>query len=125
MAQSMNRSVDLTIKGQSMMGLGKYGHIMIGDEAFEFYNERDVNDYIQIPWEQVDLVIAEVIRNGKWIPRFVLRTKDNVDFPFSTKDNKKTLRAIHKYIPGDRMVRSLSFGQVVSRGIKNRFNKNR
>lgn len=105
-----------------MMGLGKYGQIMVGDEAFEFYNERDVNDYIQIPWEQVDLVIAEVLHN-KWIPRFVLRTKHNGDFPFSTKDNKKTLRAVNKYIPGDRMVRSLSAGQVIKRGLKNKFGK--
>lgn len=122
MAQSMNKQVDLAIQGQTMIGLGKYGKIMVGDEAFEFYNDRDINDYIQIPWTEVDKVIGEVIHN-KWISRFVLRTKSNGDFPFSTKDNKETLRAISKYIAPEDMVRSLSTAQVVKRGLKNKFGK--
>ena len=63
--------------GTSYMGLSDYGKIMIGDKGFEFFNDRDVRKYIQIPWEEVDVVIASVMFKGKWIPRFALRTKKN------------------------------------------------
>ena len=50
MVQSRNTTVDYTVKGISYMGLSAYGKIMVGDRAFEFYNDRNVKDYIQIPW---------------------------------------------------------------------------
>ncbi len=50
MVQSRNTTVDYTVKGISYMGLSAYGKIMVGNRAFEFYNDRNVKDYIQIPW---------------------------------------------------------------------------
>ena len=61
MVQSINTKVDLTMAGTSYMGLSDYGKIMIGDKGFEFFNDRDVRKYIQIPWEEVDVVIASVM----------------------------------------------------------------
>ena len=58
MAQSQNSSVDLAIKATSFQGLTTYGDVMVGNAAFEFYNERNPEDYIQIPWDQVDYVAA-------------------------------------------------------------------
>ena len=118
MVQSLNTKVDLTIKATSYLGLATYGKVMVGDKAFEFYNERNINDYIQIPWEEVNCVMASVLFKGKWIPRFAVVTKQNGNFTFSTRDNKALLRAVNKYIPSENLVRSLSFFQVVSRGIK-------
>ena len=40
MVSSQNTKVDLTIKAASFLGLTTYGHVMIGDKAFEFYNEK-------------------------------------------------------------------------------------
>lgn len=123
MAQSLNTKVDFTIKATSFLGFAKYGNIMIGDKAFEFYNDKNVNDYIQIPWEEVDGIIASVLFKGKWIPRFAVVTKNNGNFTFSSKDTKALLRAAQTYIPAEKMVRSLSFVQVLVRGVKNIFSK--
>jgi len=119
MVKSLNTKIDLKIKATSYLGFANYGEIMIGDKAFEFYNEKNIRDYIQIPWEEVDYVLASVMFKGKWIPRFAIVTKKNGNFTFSSRSNKTLLRAINKYIPSDRMVRSLDFFSVIKRGVKN------
>ena len=117
MAQSQNTKVEFTIKATSMHGLTTYGDVMLGDVAFEFYNDKNPEDYIQIPWDQVDYVAAEVLP-GKKIARFAIFTKENGHFSFSTRDNKATLRAMRAYIPEDRLQRSPSFADVMKAGAK-------
>lgn len=123
MAQSQNSVVDLTIPATSYHGLATYGNVMIGNKAFEFYNEKNPEDFIQIPWEQIDHVAGSVMFGGKWIARFAIMTKNDGDFSFSTKDNKKTLRAMRAYIPEDHLVRSLSFFDVVKCGFLSLFKR--
>lgn len=123
MAQSQNTTVEFTSRGTSFAGLSTYGNILIGDKAFEFYNERNPEDYIQIPWDEVDYVAASVMFGGRWIPRFALFTKQNGHFAFSSKDNKATLRAVREHVPADRIVRSLSFLDVVKAGILGFFHR--
>ena len=77
MAQSINTRVDVVVEATSYQGLTNYGKIMVGDKGFEFFNTRNVNDYIQIPWEEVDYVIASVMFKGKKIPRYAIQTKKN------------------------------------------------
>ena len=62
---------------------------MVGDIRFEFLNTRNVNDYIQIPWEEVDYVIASVMFKGKKIPRNAIQTKKYGAYSFSSKEPKK------------------------------------
>jgi hypothetical protein len=114
MAQSQNTSVDLTIKATSFSGIGTYGDVMVGDRAFEFYNERNPEDYIQIPWTEVDHIAAEVV--GKKIVRFAIFIKQGGHFSFSTRDNIKCLRAVREYVGEDKMFRSKSFLDVVKAG---------
>ncbi|PGH90123.1 hypothetical protein CN900_19670 [Bacillus anthracis] len=118
MIQSINTRVDLVIDATSFMGLSDYGEIMIGDKGFEFYNSRDSRKFIQIPWEEVDHVIASVMFKGKWIPRYAIKTKRNGTFSFSSKDPKKVLRTIREYVEPNHMVRSLSFFDVIKRSFK-------
>lgn len=122
MAASQNTRVDLTIKATSLSGLTSEGDVIVGDKAFEFYSERNPEDYIQIPWTEVEMVSASVIFKKK-IPRFAIHTKSNGTFPFSTRDNKKTLRAINKYIKDENLRRSLGFLEIVGNGIKGLFSK--
>lgn len=118
MAQSLNSKVDLTIKGTSFQGLNEYGNIIIGDKAFEFYDKRDVNKFIQIPWTEIDYVIASVMFKGKYIPRYAVRTINNGTYTFASKNPKNVLRAINKYVDSNRIVRSLTFFDIVKRSIK-------
>ena len=123
MVQSLNTKVDLVIDATSHSGLPEYGKIMIGDKGFEFYNERDARKFIQIPWNEVDYVIASILFKGKWIPRYAIQTKRNGTFTFSSKDSKKVLRTIREYVDPDHMVQSLSFFDVVKRGVRGIFKK--
>ena len=123
MIQSINAKVQLVVDGTSHLGLPEYGKIMIGDKGFEFYNSRDIRKFIQIPWEEVDYVIVSVVFKGKWIPRYAIQTKKNGTFTFSSKNPKKVLRTIREYVHPDRIVRSLSFFDVVKRGVKNLIKK--
>ncbi|MGG5315496.1 DUF956 family protein [Enterococcus sp. AZ072] len=123
MVQSINTQVDLVMNATSHMGMTDYGKIMIGDKGFEFFNDRDARKFIQIPWEEVDHVIASIMFKGKWIPRYAIQTKKNGTYTFSSKEPKKVLRAIREYVDPSNMVQSLSFWDVVKRGFKSRFSR--
>lgn len=114
--QSQNTKVDFVIPATSFIGLSSYGKVMIGDRAFEFYNDTNPKDYIQIPWNEIECIYASVVFNKK-ITRFGIQTKNAGQLKFSTRDNKATLRACLPYVPADRLVRSLSFVQVIKAGL--------
>ena len=117
MAQSQNTTVELTIPATMFKGLSTTGSMMVGDRALEFYNERNVEDYIQIPWDQFDHVEASVLFGGRIIPRFAVFTKENGVFAFSARNNHKLLRAVRDHIGGERIVRSVSFFGVIRAGL--------
>lgn len=123
MVQSINTKVDLTIDATSYLGVADYGKIMIGDKGFEFFNNRDARKFVQVPWEEVDYVIASIVFKGKWIPRYAIQTKKNGTYSFASKEPKKVLRAIREYVDPDHMVRSLGFFDVIKRGVRNKLNK--
>ena len=117
MVQSQNTKVDYTVRASSLSGVATYGDVMVGDRAFEFYNERNKEDFIQIPWDEVDYVAAEVLP-GKKIVRFAIFTKENGHFDFSTRDNKATLRAMREHLPEDLLQRSPSLLDVLKAGVR-------
>lgn len=126
MAQSQNSSVYYTEKATSFHGLGTYGTVMLGNKAFEFYNEKNPEDYIQIPWDQINYVAASVLYGGKKIARFAIFIKGSESgFSFSTRNNKATLRAMRGHVPEDKLLRSLSFFDVIKQGVLSLFRKKR
>ncbi|MBM7689844.1 hypothetical protein BCR24_13210 [Enterococcus ureilyticus] len=118
MVQSLNTQVDFITDATAFTGLTDYGKIMIGDKGFEFYNSRDSRKFIQIPWEEVDYVIASVMFKGKWIPRYAIQTKKNGTYTFSSKQPKKVLREMQDYVAPDHMVQSLGFFDVIKRAFQ-------
>ncbi|RMC41315.1 MULTISPECIES: DUF956 family protein [unclassified Lactobacillus] len=113
MVESSNNKVDFTTSATWFRGISTYGKAMIGNKAFEFYNDRNISDYVQIPWAEVTYIVADVHFGGRYIPRFEIRTKVNGKFIFSTRNNKKTLRAIRNYVPADRMRQALGLWQKI------------
>lgn len=122
MIQSQNKKIDLTIKARCLNGLTSDGNIMIGDKAFEYYNEKNVRDYVQIPYKEIAYVSASVLF-GKKVNRFAIHTRESGTFIFTSKDNKKVLRGLDKYIDSDKLRKSLSFFEVIKRGFKNLIKK--
>ena len=126
MAQSQNSSVYYTEKATSFHGMSTYGSVMLGNNAFEFYNERNPEDFIKITWSEIDHVAASGLFGGKKISRFAIFVKGSESgFSFSTRDNKATLRAMREHVPEDKLLRSLSFFDVIKRGVLSLFRKNR
>ncbi|KFX54019.1 hypothetical protein KU40_17430 [Clostridium botulinum] len=121
MVQSLNTKVDLAIVATAFTGFADYGKIMIVDNGFECLNSRDSHKYIQIPWEEVEYVIASVLFKGKWIPRYAIRTKKNGTSNFSSTDAKKVLRAVRNYVNQEHLVNPFSFFDVVKRAVKSMF----
>ena len=124
MAISMNTSVEYSSKATFLQGFTTYGDVMVGDKAFEFYNEKNKEDFVQIPWEEIDYIVADVAFGGRWIPRFEVQTRHNGNFRFSAgKNTKPLLRACREHVPADHMTRALTAVQKLSRGIKARSGK--
>ncbi|WP_282926302.1 DUF956 family protein [Helcococcus kunzii] len=107
MVSSLNTEVSFTTKATSYLRLSSYGNVIIGNKAFEFYNEKNPNDFIQIPWDEIDHISASVIFK-KWISRFAIFTKHNGHFTFSTRNNRRTLQEVKKYFDENKMLKSMS-----------------
>lgn len=125
MIRSLNTKVDLVINATAFTGISDYGKIMVGDRGFEFYNSRNPHKFIQIPWDEIDYVVASVLFKGKWIPRYAIQTKKNGTYTFASKDAKKVLRTVRNYVTPEHMVSSLSFFDVVKRALKSIFGENK
>jgi hypothetical protein len=123
MAQSINTRADLVTKATSFMGMSEYGKIMVGDRGFEFFDDRNVENFVQIPWEDIDIVIASLMFGGRWIPRFAIKTKKNGTYSFAAKKPHVLLREIRKHVAPEKMVRSLGVVDVVKRGVSSIFKK--
>lgn len=117
MVQSQNSSVEYTCKASSLQGLTSTGNLMVGNNALEYYNERNTEDYIQIPWSEIDYISASVY-GKRHIARWAVFTKENGHFTFSAKDNREALRAIREHVDPNRMLRSPDFFDVFRGGIK-------
>lgn len=123
MVQSINHRADFVTKGTSFQGFDEYGQIMVGDQGIEFYSDRNVQKFIQIPWSEVDVVLASVLFKGKWIPRIGIKTKKDGTFMFAAREPKKLLQAIGHYIPHDRMYRSWTIWDVTKKNIQKFFHR--
>ena len=79
---------------------------MIGDKAFEFYNHRNPEDYIQIPWTEIDKVRAQILFRDKYIRGFFIDTKRSGSFNFIVKNSGKCLKEMREFLGNEKIVRN-------------------
>ena len=120
MAISQNTKIFFTTKANNMSGFfgNKHGNILVGNRAFEFYNERNPEDYIQIPWNEIEKVRAQIFFKDKYIRGFFIDTKGNGVYNFIVKDAGKTLKAMREFLGNEKIVRNKTIFSL-----KNIFNK--
>ena len=108
MVMSMNSKVVYTTKANCLTGSigNKHGDVMLGDKAFEFYNHRNTEDYIQIPWTEIDKVRAQMFFRDKYIRGFFIDTKSAGSFNFIVKNSGKCLKEMREFIGNDKIVRN-------------------
>lgn len=109
MAQSLNTKVVYTTKSNMLNGLisQKHGDILVGDKAFEFYNDRNPEDYIQIPWKQITVVRAQLLFGDRYIRGFFIDTKSAGSFNFVVKNAGKCLKEMREFVGNDKIVRNV------------------
>ncbi|MCA1358015.1 DUF956 family protein [Streptococcus iniae] len=112
MAQSLNTSVEYKTKAVSYLGMGgKVGQLLLGDKALEFYNDKNANDYIQIPWTSINQIGANVSR-GKVGRHFEIFT-DQGKFLFASKDTGKILKITRQHIGNDKVIKLPTLVQTI------------
>jgi hypothetical protein len=112
MAQSLNSTVELTTTGVSYLGMGgKVGKFLLGNKGLEFYSDANVEDYIQIPWENIEKIGANVSRNK--VSRHFEVFTDKGKFLFASKVSGKILKVARQHIGNEKVVRMLTLVQVL------------
>lgn len=112
MVQSLNTKTSSAFPAIAYVGLGSvYGNLLIGDNAFEFFNETNVEDAIQIPWDTIDHVEGVVMKNHKIGRQFVIvllpqgRSKRHNHLRFSAKSSGTILKLVREQLGNDKVVK--------------------
>ncbi|QIL50373.1 DUF956 family protein [Weissella coleopterorum] len=125
MVESINTKIELKAPGISYLGIGaKYGDFLIGDRGFEFFNTNNVNDFIQIPWEEIKIVYAQLHHNKKLGRRFKIITSVG-DLDFSSKEVGKVLKAIRQHVGNEKVLRRHGFWKQMLLTVKAFLPKNK
>ena len=95
-------------KANSLSGMigNKNGDVLVGDKAFEFYNHRNPEDYIQIPWKEIERVRAQMFFRDRYIRGFFIDTKNSGSFNFIVKNAGKCLKEMRTFVGNDNIVRN-------------------
>lgn len=119
MVQSQNKKVLLQTTGVSYLSMGgNVGKFLVGDVAFEFYNDRNVEDYIQIPWTSIDKIGANV--SGKKVSRHFEIFTDSGKFLFASKDSGKILKIAREKVGNDKVVKLPTLWQTLMHKLRKR-----
>ncbi|MDD6467148.1 MAG: DUF956 family protein [Erysipelotrichaceae bacterium] len=103
MIQSINTKAILTVDATSYLSIPQYGKLLIGDQGFEFYCDRNVRHNIQIPWNQITHIAVFIVCK-KWIVRFCIYTHQNGEFWFASKQVKRVLNLCADFIGKENLV---------------------
>lgn len=112
MAQSLNKTVDYQTTGMSYLGFGgKVGKFLVGDKALEFYKNTNVEDYIQIPWDNIIAIGANV--SHRKVSRHFQVVTDKGKFLFSSKDSGQILKYARQKLGNDKVIKLPTLIQII------------
>ena len=113
MIQSLNTKTSSPFQAIAYVCLGSvYGKLLIVDKSFEFFNDANIADAIQIPWDTIHHVEGVVTRQHKIRRQFVIvlkkqgNSKRQNNLRFSSKDAGKVLKLIREHIGNDKVVKA-------------------
>lgn len=122
MVKSQNTKVDWSGKGMAYLSMtGNVGQFLVGDKALEFYSDSNVANYIQIPWQNVVSIGANVSKR-KVSRHFEVITTDG-KFLFACKESGQLLKAAREYVGNEKIVKLPTLLQMVVVKIKKFFKK--
>ncbi|HFU4448425.1 DUF956 family protein [Streptococcus sp. A22] len=123
MAQSLNKTVELSTTGVSYLSLAgsTVGKFLLGDQALEFYADNNVENFVQIPWKNIDKIGANV--SGKKISRHFEIYTDSGKFLFASKDSGKILKIARDHIGNEKVVKLPTLLQTIGQKFSNLFAK--
>lgn len=117
MAQSLNTRAEFVGEGIAYIGFAKYGKIMLGDSAFEFFSDRSVEDNVIIPLDKIKRVEGSVY--GKKIGRrFNIILQNNSKLCFGAKDSGKILKLLREKLGNENVVKAPTFLGTLSKAFK-------
>ncbi|MFV0555544.1 MAG: DUF956 family protein [Lactovum sp.] len=119
MVQSLNTRADFTTEAISYVGFPKYGKIMIGDKAIEFFSDKNVTDNIQFPWPSIRHVEAYVSKSGKIDNNFYIVLQNGHKVRLGSNNSGKILKLIRDQIGDEKVLRTetmtSTFKKLISR----------
>lgn len=119
MAQSLNTKVDYSGNMIAYLGFAQYGKVMLGDYAFEFFDNRNVENNMQFPWQSIVRVEGEVRKSltGKSTigNNFFVVFQNGKRIRFNSKEAGAILKVIREHIGNDKVVRLSGLGQKIRR----------
>ena len=122
MAQSLNKVIDLQTTGTSYLSIsGKVGKFLVGDQAFEFYPDVNVEQYSQISWSSFQQIGANV--SGRKISRHFEVFTDQGKFLFASKGSGAILKIAREKLGNDKVVKLPTLLQTIGQKLKNLFAK--
>ena len=122
MAQSQNTKIDFQTTGTSYLGIGgKVGKFLIGDKALEFSADANVEDYIQIPWDTINQIGANV--SGKRISRHFEVFTNKGKFLFASKDAGTILKHARNHIGNEKVIKLPTLVQTIGQFCRSLFAK--
>ncbi|WP_314340230.1 DUF956 family protein [Leptotrichia wadei] len=75
-------------------------------QSWEVQNSRNPEDYIQIPWDEIMRVRAQLFFRDKYIRGFFIDTKSAGSYNFVVKNAGKTLKTMRDFLGNEKIVRN-------------------
>ena len=96
-------------------------HVITKRRFREFYADANVEDYIQLPWNTITVIGANV--SGKKIGRHFEVFTDQGKFLFASKDTGKILKIAREHLGNEKVVKLPTLLQTISKFFQNLFAK--